>query len=495
MQQYEIVIRGALLIDGTSSDSRRADVAVSDDRIARVGSVAGRGAVEVDGRGFLLTPGFVDVHAHDDFVALFAPELRFKLLQGVTTEIVGNCGIGAAPRPAAEDWFERLHPDRRLPSYSTYAGYVHLLDEIGPALNIAVLAGHGAMRRAVAPDSRGPLSSVEHKAIRAELDSALDAGVVGLSTGLIYEPGLHATHAELLPLARRLAEVGGIYATHLRDEGDQLLAAVDEALELGLQSGVSVQLSHHKAQGRKNWGRVQQSLERVDRARQQQDVWLDQYPYTAGSTVLEALLRKKGSRGTSRLDEMLPADVVVSSVTGHPDLSGRSLEHLMEAWCCTMQDAAARVLDLDPGAWVVVFSMSERDVRRVMTHPATLFGSDGLPTTGTPHPRLWGTFPRVLGRYVRREQVLSIETAVAKMTSLPARRFGLLDRGRIEEGLAADLVLLDPERIDEGGSYEEPERPPLGIHSVWVNGRLAVREGICTGTRAGRFLPRRSRVL
>ncbi len=490
MKRYDWVIRDALVYDGTGDSPVQMDVAVDEDRISALGIGLAPGLRECFATGLCLAPGFVDVHSHDDFAALLDPGLSFKALQGVTSEVVGNCGIGAAPRSGARAWIERLHPGVRLPDYEGYGQYLLRLEEAAPAINLAVLAGHGSLRTTAAPTSSGPLSGLELKRFEGLLDEALEAGIVGLSSGLIYEPGCHADESELIALCRRLGQKAPLYATHLRNEADHLIEAVDEALRIAEAAGVGLQLSHHKAHGRNNWGKVAQSLARVDAAvARGVDVWLDQYPYTAGSTILSAIVEQTDAAGNSRLGRMLPENLVLATVVGHPEIEGRNLGELMNDWQTDRAGAAARVLELDAGAWVIVHAMCADDVERVMRHPRTLFGSDGIPTTtGRPHPRLCGTFPHILGHYGRERGVLSLSEAIARMTRKSAQRFGLRDRGIVRAGAFADLVLFDASRVAAGATYDEPRRAPLGIHKVWVNGSLLVDEGQSTGARPGRVL-------
>lgn len=496
MSVYDLVVRRARLVDGSGGAPELGSLAVSNGRIAAVfrgedGENA-RASVEVDGLGKVLCPGFIDVHSHDDFAALHTPLLPFKTLQGVTCEVVGNCGIGAAPFPGAEDWYEKLHPDLPLPSFVDFAGYFQRLEEEPPALNLAVLAGHGALRRAGAPGALRKLSSPELGRVEQALDEALDAGAIGLSAGLIYEPGLFADEEELKVLARRAASRSGLFTVHLRSEADDLLPAVSEAIRIAGEAGVRLQLSHHKAHGRNNWGKVKGSLALVDEARAQGlDVWIDQYPYAAGSTILKAVIDRGGLSGGPGLGVLLPSDIVIANCPSERSWEGKSLQELAEIFRTDPERAAERVLSCEPGAWVVVHAMSPDDVEEVMRHPATLFGSDGLPTSGgRPHPRLWGTFPRILGHYVRDRRVLSLEAAIAKMTGQAAARFGLLDRGVLRVGAWADLVLFDPARVDAQATYEEPLLPPIGIERVWVNGVCVASEGQTTGARPGKMLRR-----
>jgi N-acyl-D-amino-acid deacylase len=493
-----LVIRGAEVYDGSGEPMFRGDVAVDDNRISCVrsidaGGIEERGGVDVLAGGLALAPGFIDVHSHDDFAALLEPELPFKVLQGVTTEVVGNCGMGAAPFTPAQEILRVFHPGRELPAWQGFAGFFERIEAEPPSANLAVLAGHGTLRDEVMPGAQRPADSGERLALRRLLAEALDAGVIGLSSGLIYEPGRHADCTELVELATDLQLERALYTTHLRSEADGLLEAVDEAIELCERSGVGLQLSHHKAYGRRNWGRVEASLARIDAARARGlDVWVDQYPYTAGSTLLSSVV-SRGAIDDAALgqSELRAEDVVIASALGRPELEGRALAELATEWGITARKAAECVLSFDADCWVVVHAMCEDDVRRVLRHPATMIGSDGIPNErGRPHPRLFGTFPRVLGHYAKRERQLSLAEAIHKMTGLPARRFGLVGRGHVSAGAFADLVLFDPNSIVDRATFENPRQAPDGIKAVWVNGRLVVRDGQHKHSRSGVLLRR-----
>jgi N-acyl-D-amino-acid deacylase len=496
----DTLIRGATLHDGSGSPGRRADVAVRGDRILWVGDAARPGAptagLTVDAQGQALAPGFIDVHSHDDVAVLLYPRVEFKLLQGVTTDVVGNCGLGAAPHPIASQVFRAMHPHGEIPVWEGFAGYLATVDREAPSCNVAALAGHGLLRAgAMGGDARAP-SARELGAMRDALREALDAGVIGLSTGLIYDPGRHAKTEEIVALARELHGTRALYATHMRDESDGLLDSVRETLRIGEEAGVPVQVSHHKASGRSSWGLVADSLRLLDDARARGlDATADQYPYTAGSTVLDAVLtHQRAAGGRGGLGGLSAEDVMVCAAPGHESWEGRDLGDLarelgLDPWAAAEHIVAAT----RRGAWVVLHTMCEDDVRRVMRHPTTMIGSDGIATLhGKPHPRLFGTFARVLGHYARDLGVLSLEEAVHKMTGLPARKFGLEDRGVVRAGAFADLVLFDPLTVDDVATYADPKRSPRGISQVWVNGTQVVRDGVHTGARPGRALRRAS---
>jgi N-acyl-D-aspartate/D-glutamate deacylase len=431
--------------------------------------------------------------------------MDFKVGQGVTTDIVGNCGFGAAPMHVARRSIALFGTDTlrdSLPDCRGYAEYLDALDAEPPSLNVAVLVGHGTIRvdamspgrppgPAVGDERRAPADTELARMVDA-LAEGLAAGCVGCSTGLIYEPGRHATTDELVALASVVADEGGVYASHMRNEADRLLDAVTETVGIGEATGVRVQISHHKASGRVAWGRVRDSLAIIDDARARgTDVTADQYPYTAASTSLAAVLQNHED-GTAGLGATDWSAVVLASAPGNPGWEGSSVAALAQTFGIDPADAARRVVDAEGyGAAVVIHSMCEDDVRTVMAHPSTMIGSDGLPTPGgKPHPRLYGTFARVLGRYARDERVLSLEEAIHRMTGMPAAKFGLAGRGVIEAGAWADLVLFDPATIDDVATYESPRQHPTGIRRVWVNGNLVVRDGIHTGARPGRALRR-----
>ncbi len=494
---FDLLIRGAVVYDGSGAPGQSLDVAIRGERIAAVGTLDDRAAktgAVLDGRGLALAPGFIDVHSHDDFAVLIHPEMDFKLMQGVTTDVVGNCGMGAAPFETARVFVQAFHPGKELAGWKGYAGYLEAIDRDPPSLNVAALVGHGTLRAAAMGGARRAPDASELARMKKDLSEGLDAGAVGYSTGLIYEPGRNADTAELVALAREMSGSGGLYATHMRNEGEGLLDSIRETLEIGESGQVPVQVSHHKAAGRENWGLVGQSLALLEAAQGRGlDVSADQYPYTSASTILAAVVQngafaKRGEGGVGRTDA---AGVVIANAPGHPHYEGRSILALAEEWELDAESAARRILDEEPAAWVVLHSMNEEDVCTVLRHPTTMIGSDGVPTEGgKPHPRLYGSFARVLGHYSRRLGVLSLEEAIHRMTGFPASKFRLEGRGLVREGAYADLVLFDPERIDDVASYEEPRRHPAGIHHVFVNGRAVVKDGVHTGARPGRALRR-----
>lgn len=477
MPHSHTLLRNATVLDGSGDPSMTVDVALAGDWIAQIGrGLAIESERVIDCTGLALAPGFIDTHTHDDAAVIDKPAMLPKLSQGVTTVIVGNCGISCAPvelRGAPPDPMNLLGGATAF-RYSTFAAYVDAVREAKPAVNVAALVGHTALRSNHMDRLDREAAPGEIAAMRAQLEEALAHGALGLSTGLAYRNAHAASTAEVLALAEPLAAAGGIYATHLRDESDGVLEALDEAFRIGRDARVPVIVSHLKCAGVANWGRAAEVLRALEEACAEQPVGCDCYPYAAGSTTLD--LRQVDAR----------IEITITWSDPHPEVAGKALARIAEDWRVSQPEAARR---LQP-AGAIYHSMDEMDMRRILAHPETMVGSDGLPNDARPHPRLWGAFPRVLGRYCREEKLFGLEEAVRKMTSLSAERFGLAKRGRIREGYFADLVLFDPARIRDTATFDDPIRPAEGIEAVWVNGELAYTPDGATGKRAGRFLPR-----
>ncbi|MEO6528789.1 MAG: D-aminoacylase [Gemmatimonadaceae bacterium] len=477
MQTCETLIRGARVLDGSGGEPFVADVAIDDGVIVFVGAAdVLRPRTEVDGRGKVLAPGFIDVHTHDDTNVIRAPEMWPKLSQGVTTVVVGNCGISAAParlNGAPPDPMNLLgRADAFV--YPDFQSYVHAIQDARPAVNVAALVGHTTLRNNHMDRLDREATPAENERMRAELRDALSRGAIGLSSGLAYANAFAAPTEEVMALAEPLAEWGAIYTTHMRTEFAGILDAMDEAFRIGRHARVPVAISHLKCAGPENWGRSGEVLEALERASHSHPIGCDCYPYSASSSTLDL------GQVSDRID------ITITWSEPHPEMGGKPLGDIAAAWGVSLLDAGRR---LQP-AGAIYHSMSEDDVRRILRHPATVIGSDGLPNDPMPHPRLWGAFPRVLGRYSRDEQLFPLSEAVHKMTGLPARRFGLSDRGFVRERHAADLVLFDAATVRDVATFADPQRPAEGIAAVWVNGVLSSRDQIATGARGGRFVPR-----
>ena len=468
----DLLIRGGTVIDGSGAVRRRADVAVQGERIVALGDLAGERAHRVlDAQGLVVAPGFIDSHTHDDRLLLEPVPRHPKLLQGVTTVVTGNCGASLAPLHRPPEGFDLMGAADF--GFAHFADYLQALRAAPPATNAVPLVGHTTLRMACMSALDRPATAAECEAMAAEVAHAFEAGAFGLSTGVYYPPARAASTDELIAVGRPLAG-RGLVTMHIRDEGDAIDTALREALAVGRALDVDLVLSHHKLMGRANHGRSRETLALLEQAAAGQRVCIDCYPYAASSTVL---LPERVALST---------DVQITWSRAEPSAAGRSLRQ-MAAERGLAPEALARQL-LPAGA--IYFAMDEADVERILAHPLTMIGSDGIPQDAVPHPRLWGSFPRVLGHYARDRGLLSLEAAVHKMTGLTARRFGLAARGLVAPGHFADLVLFDPATVADRARFDDPVQPPQGIGTVLLNGRVVVDEGAVTELRAGRLLQR-----
>jgi len=515
-----VVIRGGTVVNGTGAPVR-ADVVVEDGRVVSVGTAPEYAASVIDAAGCIVCPGFIDMHSHNDYFLLDEEPFYGKLLQGVTTEVVGNCGFSAAPFNGNCRGFSRLCAtilgNARGKADLSWENYLNRLSRARLVTNVVPLVGHGNLRACAMGESDRTPSIGEIGLMEEMLKETLEQGGWGFSTGLIYPPGVFSRTEEIVALARIVAKRGALYATHMRKE-----PFVDEALEIARKSGVSLQISHMKMPGEGRRRRTQEILGEIDRARKEGlDVSFDQYPYTASSTTatvllppwmheggLSSLLERLGTagmrekakeqmvRGSSEWQSSLTragADrVIVSQVASEKNrvYEGKSFAEIARETGKSPEDAVCDLILEERGAVnMIVFSMSEESVRQMMRHHRGFIGSDGLPGR-RPHPRLWGTFPRVLARYVREEKLLTLTEAVWKMSQGPAEKLGLKGRGKMEPGAVADIVVFDPEKVQDRATYEDPCLPPDGIRSVIVNGTVAVSDGRPTGAAAGHLLLR-----
>jgi N-acyl-D-amino-acid deacylase len=489
---HDLLFRGARLIDGSGDPSRLADVTVDAGLVSGIADAAPSDRSPaarqvVDCGGFVLAPGFIDAHTHDDALMLEKAPLQRahpKLSQGVTTVVVGNCGISLAPLDAA---VQRDLPaplnilKRETFRFASVAAYLDALAEQRPVCNVVTLLGHTALRVKHVPDLKLEATAEQAAAMAAEVNAALQQGAWGLSTGVFYPPARAATTKELIAVAQPLGPAGALLTMHIRDDTAHINAALQEAFEVGRVAGAPLVISHHKLSGQANHGRSPETLALIEAASRQQEVCLDCYPYDASSTML--------------LPERvhLSREVLITWSSAEPAAAGRSLFQMAKERGLTPQAMAEQLVP----AGVVNFSMDEADVQKIMKHPLTMIGSDGLPHDPHPHPRLWGSFPRVLGRYVRNQGLFPLETAIRKMTAWTAARFGLDRatpqrdaRGQIQVGWAADLVLLDPDQVLDNASYDSPLQPSSGIKAVYLCGELAAQNGLTVNAHAGRALRR-----
>ncbi|MBA7667623.1 D-aminoacylase [subsurface metagenome] len=531
---FDLVIKGGRVIDGTGNPWFKKDIGISEGKIKRVGYIAEDAKQTIDATGMIVSPGFVDLHTHTDFGILAYPNAESHLMQGVTTVVTGNCGLSLAP----------INPDnlallRRYLSpffnggydyqweWKTLAEYYEKVERQGISPNVAPLVGQGTVRLAVKGFDSSRTSREEMNEMKRLIAQSLEGGAFGMSTGLIYPPGSYSSTEELIELASVLRKYGAIYTTHIRDEGNRLMESVEEAIAIGEKGGIPVEISHHKASGRSNWGKVNATLKVMEQARQRGiEINCDVYPYTASSTTITAILptwlleggveEMLGRLKDDKTRELLKQEIVDGTMTGANTIKdadwhsifigrcpsrekyeGKSLGQIMEEgqqFDNRFEGFLDLLLEIEGNATMVAFSMSEDDVRTVMSNPLSSFISDSWSTApsagGKPHPRGYGTFPRVLGKYVREENLLTLEAAIRKMTSLPAGKIGLENRGIIKEGFWADVVIFDPTTIRDEATFADPHQYPEGIHYVMVNGAVVADHGRVTGVRPGKVLRR-----
>jgi N-acyl-D-amino-acid deacylase len=477
MAAYDVVIRNGQVADGTGKALFAADVAVKGDRIVAVEPPGAlKGDNEIDAEGKVVAPGFIDVHTHDDTALIDNPTMAMKASQGVTTVVCGNCGASAAPFVRSDiGHFLSLIVKRKENVSKSFAEFAAKVDAARPAINGAFLIGHSTLRmNAMGENLARQATPPEIAIMRDLLDRSLEQGAIGMSSGLFYPPAMAASTDEVAEVAKPLGKWGGIYTAHMRDEGDHILKSMDETFEIGRRAGASIVVSHHKCSGRVNFGRMKETLPKFSEAMKQQEIAFDVYPYVAGSTILRKEMLDRADK------------VLITWSDTVQGVSGRDLADVAREMGCSIHEAADR---LQP-AGAIYFMMDEKDVQSAMAHPGAMIGSDGIPFDTHPHPRLWGTFPRVLGRYSRELKLFPLEDAVRRMTSYSAQRFKLAKRGEVKPGFYADLCVFDPATVIDTATFEKPISPARGIDAVLCNGAIVWRDGQPGGGRSGRALRR-----
>jgi N-acyl-D-amino-acid deacylase len=523
----DILIRGASVVDGSGRPAFEADIGITRDKIEALGDLKGQTAgVVIDGSGLVAAPGFIDMHSHSDFSLPIEPRSESKVRQGVTTEVVGQCGH--TPAPVVNRHREELirissiFPGKLPWDWGTFGAFLKRLEGGGLGVNVLPLVGHGAVRMAVMGMSAERPNSEQMSQMEDLLSQCLNEGAVGLSTGLVYAPSAYADLEELVRLARLAGKQGGFYFSHIRGHSGTLLTAIREALSIAKQGCLPVQISHLKASGRENWDKFDPALDLIDEAKAQGlDVGVDMYPYAAARTYITALLPQwvmnggmteaagrlldKRTRERVRQEVLQQGiqnmqarwdDMLVAYCPANPVIEGQYISQLAEEASKPPVDYVFDlVVESEGKVGLIVFWMCEENVRKGLCHPAVMIGTDGrgLAATGPlsegkPHPRNFGTYPRILGYYVREEKLLSLEQAVYKMTGLPAARLRLRDRGRLAEGCWADLVLFNPTTVADMGGYAQPPAYPRGIEYVVINGQVVIEKGEHTGRLPGRIL-------
>jgi len=485
------LLKNATIYDGTGSNPFNGNVLIDDGKIVEVGNIDNVDAEIIDINGKALAPGFIDMHSHDDVAMFVYPDMDFKLMQGVTTNVNGNCGSGVIPHSAADivNWYPNLEG---VPEWSSYGEYSELVNKSKTSVHSAFLVGHGPIRKATTGNEERMPTKSEFDTMKAWIKEGMEEGAVGMSTGLIYEPGRYSNTEELIELTKTISPYNGVYFSHMRNEAGNLIQSVEETIKIGEEAGCSIEISHHKVSGQENWGKSVESLNTIDEARSRGlNVHSDQYPYNAGSTSLFALVQNNAfTTGDGGMGSQTGDKVTIAGSSVDPSLVGKTLGDLCDEFDLPEQEAAQKILKTDPGIFIVTEGMVEDDIARILAHPTTMIGSDGVPLPGNPHPRLYGCFPRVLGKYSREDGVISMEEAIHKMTGLSAEKANLNDRGLIKPGLNADIVIFDEDTIIDKATYDNPRVYPEGIIHVFVDGELSVKNGKQTEVRAGKVARR-----
>ncbi len=513
---FDLLITNGTVIDGTGTPGISADIGVSNGRIhALAPTLHGEAARTIDASGRIVAPGFIDVHTHSDFTLLSVPGAESKVRQGITTEVVGNCGFSPAPvspatRGLLQEYSAFLNPNLSW-NWESLGDYYQQVRDQGCAINVAPLVGHGAIRIAAMGFANRPPTASELLQMEHLVGQAMEDGAFGMSSGLIYSPGCYGDTEELIALAKVAATAGGVYATHMRGEGGTLFDSITEALRIGAEAGIAVQISHLKASGRDNWDKMDQALRMLEEGVERGiAVQADIYPYIAGSTTMTSLFpawtleggieafltriddtetRQRiidevqgGSDGWSRANGAVGwDDIVISQCQHHKEFEGKTLADIAREMGREPAQAMMDFLVEEQGkASIILFMMAEDNVARGIAHPLLMIGSDSLALAagrgGKPHPRTYGTFPRVLGKYVRQENVVSLEAGVRKMTAMAAEHFGLTDRGVLDAGKAADITVFDAATVLDTATFDDPHHYPAGIEYVIVNGQIVVEQ-------------------
>ncbi len=481
---FDTLITNGTIIDGSNKKSYKGDIGIIGEKIDTIGLLSNAKSKEViNAKDSIVCPGFIDVHSHDDFKILSERKITHNILQGITTMIVGNCGFGISPYGAAKEQMSALYQvDSLKYKWDNFADFFDLIEKNPPSINVGVLIGHHTIRRAILNEinKKIPNSDELNKMIYL-VEEGMEAGCLGFSTGLVYEPGRYSNTEEIINLTKPLKKYNGVYVSHMRNEAEKLFHSISETINIGTKAGTKIQISHLKSVGKENWGKVGKALEIIENHNLNGiDITADQYPYTARSTMLKALYINGTFNESSKYSPMGKStsnEVLLCSVPGEESLEGKTLEDIQNFYDLPTEETVEKLIDVSDKILVAAFGMKEEDVVEIMQHKLVMIGTDGLDVGSKPHPRAWGTYPRILEEYVKKRKSLKIENAIHKMTEMPAKKFNIKDRGLIKKNNFADLVIFNESEIKDNATYTNPKNGPDGISFVFVNGKKSVIAG------------------
>ena len=525
-KDFDLIIKGGHVFDGLGNEAQQTDIGIKGDFIKAIGNLPTTQAKTIiDAKDLAVCPGFIDAHEHSDICLLVNPKAESSIRQGITTLVSGNCG--GSPFPVDDEIFEEMKRDLKEVfkidlTWTDINGFFSKLEETGIALNYSSLVGHGTIRGVAMGYNDRPPSENELERMKLMVAENIEGGAIGLSTGLEYAPGSYAKSDEIEELCRVVVRYGGVYATHMRDEGDRLIESIDESIDVAKKTGVSLQISHFKIAYPRNWHKIEDALARVEKAKKNGvAIFCDRYPYIAGSTGLsfyfplwarqgtteEFLARLKDPQLEDRIRSYLSEQerklgswdkVVISSVVSEENkkFEGKSvLEGAKETGKTPHMFMKDLLIEEKNRVGMVTFMMNEENLKKILAHPLVGVGTDGsaiapygLLHRGKPHPRHYGTFPRVLGKYIREEKILPLQEMLKKMTSLPAQKFGFTRRGILKKEYYADVVIFDREKVIDKATWADPHQYPSGIEYVIVNGKVVIERGNHTVNLPGRVL-------
>ncbi|MEC7837145.1 MAG: D-aminoacylase [Chloroflexota bacterium] len=481
----DYLIKNGLIVDGTNSKPKKSSVGILNKKIITDVSENSVAKEEIDAENKIVAPGFIDVHSHDDFKVISDPKVSHNILQGITTMIVGNCGFGVSPFDSAKQQMSALYEINDLEKkWENFDDYFETLNNHKMSINVGVLIGHHTIRRHALDNYNDTVpNKSQMKEMINVLTEGMEAGCLGFSTGLVYEPGRYSKTDEIIALTKNIKKYDGVYVSHMRNEAEGLIDSIIETANIGLKSDVKVEISHLKSVGKDNWGNSDKALNLIDKYHNEGlDIHVDQYPYTARSTMLKALLLNDTfnyENNISPMGKSTPNEVLLCSVPNENSLEGKTLEDLQALYDLPIEETVKKLLsEVSDKILVAAFGMDEGDVRNILRNKLTMIGTDGIDVGSKPHPRAWGTYPRILEKYVNNLSIIDLETAIHKMTKMPATKFGIKNRGEIKNNYFADIVIFDQNKIKDNSSFTNPKNGPSGIEYVFVNGRKSVISGI-----------------